>query len=439
MKTFYTYLTFLIVAFVKANYVEPFKANPPIFCSEHARCPFMWPCCSQYGQCGSGPLCIVGCNPKSSYNIKSCVPIPALLPALGSGSHEQAAEVVNFVQRATLATSFERKMSPELYNTHHEEQKFQMSAVESDLNSRGLIHFPDFLITSNSEIAEQMLEHYDFTHSGFTSIDFRTENLILGMPKGTTGSLITSAKAFLYGRAAVTMRTSRGTGVITAIVFMSSTQDEIDFEFIGGELTMVQTNYYYQGELDHSKMQKHPLPSDSFEEFHIYEVDWDSERINWLVDGSVVRTLFKRDTWDPAAGIFKYPQTPMTLQISLWPAGTSDAPTGTIQWAGGLIDWDHSPDIIKEGQLYATVKRVTVTPYDNKFCPEIIGNVTNMIVRNKPIDSFRISYGYEPKNGIYNEESLRWYHDAPFYLSSWRSTGLNTGKYPEIAETYQEE
>ncbi|AAS51998.1 ADR078Cp [Eremothecium gossypii ATCC 10895] len=414
----------LLSAFARANYVEPFKSNPYIACSEASHCPKEWPCCSQYGQCGSGPLCISGCNPKFSHSPESCVPVPALLPQLEIVASDDKGVYLEMSGQPALVTKFQRKSSAQLLEVHHEEQQYGVSALEQDLNSRGLIHFPDYMITSKPKVAREMLEQYDFIHSGFISVDGKSESLILGMPKKTTGSLISSSKVFLYGRAAVTMKTSRGPGVITAIVFMSSTQDEIDYEFVGSELHTVQTNYYYQGELNHSRMRRHSLPSNSHEEYHIYEVDWDAERIHWMVDGEIVRTLYKRDTWDPVHKIYKYPQTPMMLQISLWPAGTPDAPQGTIEWAGGLIDWENAPDIKAHGQLAAQIQRVAITPYNNDFCPEIHESMGQWGAQNSEEEPFRVAYGYESNNGRFDPKKLKWYTDARLHLSSWHATGI---------------
>lgn len=40
-----------------------------------------------------------------------------------------------------------------------------------------------------------------------------------------------------------------------------------------------------------------------------------------------------------ATGIYNYPSSPSRIQLSIWPGGLPSAPQGTIDWAGGLIDW----------------------------------------------------------------------------------------------------
>lgn len=76
--------------------------------------------------------------------------------------------------------------------------------------------------------------------------------------------------------------------------------------------------------------------------FHDYGLIWTPDRLQWTVDGSVVRTLERSDTEDAnIAGLYHFPSTPMRVQFSLWSVtGTSQ---GTVDWAGGEIDWDNVP------------------------------------------------------------------------------------------------
>jgi beta-glucanase (GH16 family) len=46
------------------------------------------------------------------------------------------------------------------------------------------------------------------------------------------------------------LSTSAGAGVVTAFILLSDAKDEIDFEFVGVELTTAQTNFYSQGVVD---------------------------------------------------------------------------------------------------------------------------------------------------------------------------------------------
>lgn len=67
------------------------------------------------------------------------------------------------------------------------------------------------------------------------------------MAPDSVGTLLASAAYVWYGKIAVTMKSSRGTGVVTAFILLSDVKDEIDYEFVGVELENAQSNYYFQG------------------------------------------------------------------------------------------------------------------------------------------------------------------------------------------------
>lgn len=102
--------------------------------------------------------------------------------------------------------------------------------------------------------------------------------------------------------------------------------------------------------------------SNTFDNWHTYEIDWQPDYINWSLDGKVIRTLKKEHTWNATANRYQFPQTPSRLQMSLWPAGIPTSAKGTIDWAGGMVDWD-SEDIQKYGYYYAMFSDITVECY----------------------------------------------------------------------------
>ena len=108
--------------------------------------------------------------------------------------------------------------------------------------------------------------------------------------------------------------------------------------------------------------------SDTFENFHDYEIQWTPDSITWLVDGQVGRTKKRSDTWNETAQQWDFPQTPARLQISIWPGGAASNAKGTIDWAGGPIDWD-SDDIKNHGYYYATFGEISVECYNADKAP----------------------------------------------------------------------
>lgn len=105
------------------------------------------------------------------------------------------------------------------------------------------------------------------------------------------------------------------------------------------------------------------MDSDTQQNWHDYEIDWKPDETKWLIDGKVVRTLKRDDTYNETSKQHNYPQTPSRVQLSLWPGGLPSNGKGTIEWAGGLVDWDDSQNM-PNGYYYAEVKNISVECYD---------------------------------------------------------------------------
>jgi hypothetical protein len=86
--------------------------------------------------------------------------------------------------------------------------------------------------------------------------------------------------------------------------------------------------------------------------FHTYSIDWTKDRLQWLIDGVVVRTL----EYSAAAGGKEYPQSPMQVRIGNWIGGNPSNAQGTINWAGGLSD-------MSKGPFNMYVESVSITNY----------------------------------------------------------------------------
>lgn len=108
--------------------------------------------------------------------------------------------------------------------------------------------------------------------------------------------------------------------------------------------------------------------SDTYNNFHEYEIQWTPDTITWLVDGKPGRVKKRSETWNATANQWNYPQSPSRVQLSIWPGGADTNPKGTIDWAGGPIDWE-SEDIRNNGFYFATFGEVTVECYDAKSGP----------------------------------------------------------------------
>lgn len=233
-------------------------------------------------------------------------------------------------------------------------------------------------------------------------------NVLLTMPKNSVGTVLSSTVYMWYGNVKARFKTSRGAGVITAFILFSDVKDEIDFEFVGTELETAQTNYYFQGVTDYHNS-GNLSTTDTFDNWHTYEVHWTPDKIEWLIDGEVGRTKNKADTWNETSQNFQFPQTPARVQLSLWPGGLASNLQGTIDWAGGEIDWDSS-DIQNYGYYFATFSEVDIECYNASTPPG-----TNL----------KTSYYY---NDISCTNNTVVDSDKPHIIGSLSATGLDMNK-----------
>jgi len=130
-----------------------------------------------------------------------------------------------------------------------------------------------------------------------------------------------------------------GIGIVSSIVMESDDLDEVDWEFLGGDTTQTETNYFGKGNTTtYDRAIYYPVSSPQTTQ-HSYAVNWTSSSIEWLIDGVVVRTLNYAD----ANGGTNFPQTPMRLRVGIWAGGDPSNGQGTIEWAGGLTNYGDAP------------------------------------------------------------------------------------------------
>ncbi|KAJ6096580.1 hypothetical protein N7486_007326 [Penicillium sp. IBT 16267x] len=189
-----------------------------------------------------------------------------------------------------------------------------------------------------------------FTASGTVTYD-STNGASFTVAKEGEGPLIQSNFYIMFGRVEYTIKAAPGTGIVSSTVLQSDDLDEIDFEWLGGDNTQVQTNYFGKGDSSSYDRGAFSANSGNHDEFHTYSVDWTSSQIVWAIDGTNIRVL------TPAtADTNQYPQTPMMIKVGVWAGGDPSNSPGTIQWAGGVTDYSKGPYT-----MY--MKSMTVTDY----------------------------------------------------------------------------
>lgn len=187
--------------------------------------------------------------------------------------------------------------------------------------------------------------------------------VMLAMPKDSGGSVMTSTRAVWYGKIRVMFKASHGQGVISAFLLMSGARDEIDFEFLGYSLKEAQTSYYYQGIPDYTAARNESMAS-TFLGYHSYELDWHPDHLTWSIDGVPVRTVARADTYNSTYDKYMFPQTPSFVQFSIWPGGALENPEGTVEWAGGPINWNMK-EFDDPGFLNVAIKEISIECYDS--------------------------------------------------------------------------
>ncbi|KAF2765675.1 concanavalin A-like lectin/glucanase, partial [Teratosphaeria nubilosa] len=161
----------------------------------------------------------------------------------------------------------------------------------------------------------------------------------------------------LFGRVDVVLKVAPGTGMITSSVLLSDDFDEIDWEMSGNNFNMaqyysggvipdqykngtVQNNYFGKGITGSYDRGQWEACTNPQTQFHTYSVDWTPTRVEWLIDGVVVRTLLAANADNTT---HQFPQTPSRVQIGIWDGGAATEDYGTYVWAGGRTNVSQAP------------------------------------------------------------------------------------------------
>ena len=170
---------------------------------------------AEYGQCGVGAYCLGGCDPRMSASLDACVPAPVC-----------------------------------------QNKKFAMNSLD------GVVDINKYLGDAGS--ADWVAQGEPLIYNG---------NMLLTMPANSVGTVLASTVNMWYGNVKAKVKTSRGAGVVTAFILLSDVKDEIDYEWVGTELDIAQTNYYFQGIPNCTSSLRHFLPFLGNREARLLTVD----------------------------------------------------------------------------------------------------------------------------------------------------------------------
>lgn len=162
-----------------------------------------------------------------------------------------------------------------------------------------------------------------FTREGLERTD-QGANLVIDHIRGNQrryrSGAFASLRSFSHGRFEAEIKAAPGSGLITGFFLHRDTpRQEIDIEFVGDEPRRMLVNVFFNPGDDGTAMgfgyRGSPcwidLGFNATEDFHVYAIDWQPDRVTWLVDGRIVHV---RVGWDPTP----IPHLSMRLHANLW-------------------------------------------------------------------------------------------------------------------------
>ncbi|KAK3117939.1 hypothetical protein LTR53_000231 [Teratosphaeriaceae sp. CCFEE 6253] len=195
--------------------------------------------------------------------------------------------------------------------------------------------------TYNADFTQGSSANASWSAAAYTFINYGSNGAEFTIAKEGQAPTVQTDFYIFFGRIDVKMKAAPGTGIVSSIVFESDDLDEIDWEFLGGNTAQVETNFFGKGNTTAYDRAIYYQVSSPQTQFHTYTLDWNSDRIEWIIDGVTVRTLAYTDPL--TNGGQNYPQSPMRLKLGNWCGGCDGIPEGTVEWAGGKTTFDNAP------------------------------------------------------------------------------------------------
>lgn len=197
---------------------------------------------------------------------------------------------------------------------------------------------------ADKALATDLSEDFSTKSSNFeivsaeSGVSYGDDGLTLTIKKRLDNPSLKSKFYIMFGRIEAHIKAGNGTGIVSSFYLQSDDLDEIDIEFLGGDDTQFQSNYFSKGDTTtYDRGEYHTIGGDSPQSaFHNYTIDWTEKECVWYLDGNAVRTL--KNTSSEG-----YPQSPMYLMTGIWAGGDSSNEAGTVEWAGGKTDYSQAP------------------------------------------------------------------------------------------------
>ncbi|KAJ5218459.1 transglycosidase, partial [Penicillium cinerascens] len=186
------------------------------------------------------------------------------------------------------------------------------------------------------------------------TLNYTAEGAEFAIRTENTSTLLESNFYIFFGVMEVHAKMAVGRGIISSVILQSDDLDEIDWEWVGYNTSAVQSNFFGKGNTTTSNRGEILPAANADTVFHNYTTYWDKDRLEWWIDGELMRTV---NYSEPLTLYGKnYPQTPCRVKVSNWPVGIASESIGNIEWGGGLVNWDELPFIM-------TVQRMRVQDF----------------------------------------------------------------------------
>jgi hypothetical protein len=203
-----------------------------------------------------------------------------------------------------------------------------------------------------------------FTSQGTPT--YSSDGVHLSVAASGNAPQLNSRFYIMFGKVSVTLKAAPGAGIVSSIVLVSDTLDEIDFEWLGATPNEAQSNYFGKGQVTTYNRGAFHQTAENQNQFLTYTIEWTSTQIIWSISGSVVRVLNAAD-----ADTNQYPQSPMQIKFGTWSGGDPANAPGTIAWARGPTDFSKGP-------FSMVVSSIAISDYSTGTAYEYKGNSGNM-------------------------------------------------------------
>ncbi|KAI7818002.1 concanavalin A-like lectin/glucanase domain-containing protein [Kickxella alabastrina] len=173
----------------------------------------------------------------------------------------------------------------------------------------------------------------DFSQRDAMKNAYQTDNSVVWRLTQECGMTMVYPWDFHYGKIEGRVRIGPGSGVVTAMILMGPPpSDEIDFEWVGKDVTHVQTMYYVQAHRVDVLPEVFGIDQqgngDLSTTFQNYAIELNKDSVKWYLNGQLLRTLNKKTQ--------EFPTYANRARMGIWDG------TQTSGWAG-TVDWSQGP------------------------------------------------------------------------------------------------